>query len=112
MELLTRGIDSYGVSPFQFRRMEEVPFLKVYSQPSLGYSYIGYNLTNPLFQDKRVRQALTMAINRDEIVQYVLYGLGTVATGPFPNHLWYCNPNVKAIPFDPQGARQLLAEAG
>jgi peptide/nickel transport system substrate-binding protein len=92
--------------------MSQVPFLKNYSQPGLSYTYIGYNLKNPLFQDKRVRQALTYATNREEIVQYVLYGLGTVATGPFPNHLWYSNPKVKPIPYDPQKARQLLAEAG
>jgi peptide/nickel transport system substrate-binding protein len=92
--------------------MNEVPFLKVYSQPSLGYAYIGFNLKNPLFQDKRVRRAITYAVNREEIVQYVLYGLGVVATGPFPNHLWYCNPHVKPIPFNPEKARQLLAEAG
>jgi peptide/nickel transport system substrate-binding protein len=112
MEVLTRGIDYSGIFPQQFRRMSQVPFLKTYSQPSLGYTYIGYNLKNPLFQDRRVRLALTYAINREEIVQYVLYGLGTVATGPFPNHLWYCNPHVKPIPYDPQKARELLAEAG
>ena len=112
MELLTRGIDYYGVYPFEFQRMKETPFLNIYSQPSLGYTYIGYNFKNPLFQDKRVRQALTYAINREEIVQYVLYGLGKVANGPFPSHLWYSNPNVKPLPYDPARARQLLAEAG
>jgi peptide/nickel transport system substrate-binding protein len=112
MEILTRGVDSSSLVPFEFKRISQVPFLKTYSQPSLGYTYIGYNLKNPLFQDKRVRQALTYAINREEIVQYVLYGLGEVATGPFPNHLWYANPNVKPFPYDPQKARQLLAEAG
>jgi peptide/nickel transport system substrate-binding protein len=112
MEIMTRGVDYSSVYPYEYRRMNEVPFLKIYSQPSLGYTYIGYNLKNPLFQDKRVRQAFTHAINREEIVQYVLYGLGAVATGPFPNHLWYCNPNVKPLPYDPQKARQILSEAG
>ena len=112
MELLTRGIDAYSVWPFEFQRMKEVPFLNVYTQPSLGYTYIGYNLKNPLFQDKRVRQALTYAINREEIVQYVLYGLGVVANGPFPPQFWYSNPNVKPLPYDPAKARQLLAEVG
>ena len=112
MELLTQGIDYYGVQPHQYQRMKETPFLKVYSQPALSYTYIGYNLKNPLFQDKRVRQALTQAINREEIVQYVLYGLGTVISGPFPSHLWYYNPNVKSLPFDPKKSRQLLTEAG
>jgi peptide/nickel transport system substrate-binding protein len=112
MEILTRGADYSGISPFEYRRMEEIPSVKVYSQPSLGYTYIGYNLKNPLFQDRRVRRALTYAINREQIVQYVLYGLGVVATGPFPNQMWYWNPNVKPIPYDPQKARELLAEVG
>jgi len=112
METLTRGVDYAGLFPYEYRRMKQVDFLRTYSQPSLGYTYIGYNLKNPAFQDRRVRRALTYAINREEIVQYVLYGLGTVASGPFPNHLWYSNPNVKPLPYDPEKARQLLAEAG
>jgi peptide/nickel transport system substrate-binding protein len=112
MEILTGGVDYSGLYPHQFRRMSQVPSLRTYSQPSLGYTYIGYNLKNGPFQDKRVRQALTYAINREEIVQYVLYGLGTVASGPFPNHLWYSNPHVKPLPYDPEKARELLAEAG
>ncbi|OGP70609.1 MAG: hypothetical protein A2W09_01715 [Deltaproteobacteria bacterium RBG_16_50_11] len=112
MEIMTRSVDYSSLFPFEFKRISHVPFLKTYSEPSLGYTYLGYNLKNPLFQDRRVRLAFTHAINREEIVQYVLYGLGTVATGPFPNHLWYANPHVKPIPFDPKKARQLLAEAG
>ena len=112
MEILTQGIDYSGIYPHQYRRISQIPFLKAYSQPSLGYTYIGYNQKHAVFQDKKVRQALTHAINREEIVQYVLYGLGAVSSGPFPNHLWYSNPNVKPLPYDPQKARQLLAEAG
>ncbi len=112
MEILTKGVDYSGLFPYQFQRMSKVPFLKTYSQPSLGYTYIGYNLKNELFKDRRVRHALTHAINREEIVQYVLYGYGTVASGPFPNHLWYSNPNVKPLPFDPERSKRLLYEAG
>jgi peptide/nickel transport system substrate-binding protein len=112
MEILSRQADYSGIYPFEFKRMKEVPFIRVYTQPSLGYTYIGYNLKNPLFQDKRVRWALTYAINREAIVQYVLDGLGILATGPFPNQMWYWNPHVKPIPFDPQKARELLADAG
>jgi peptide/nickel transport system substrate-binding protein len=112
MEILTRGIDYSGVFPYAYQRMRKVPFINVYSQPSLGYTYIGYNLKNPLFQDKRVRRALTYAVNRKEILQYVLYGLGVVATGPFPDQMWYWNPHVQPIPYDPQQAKALLGEAG
>lgn len=112
MEVLTGGVDHSGIFPYEYRRMSQIPFLNTYSQPSLGYTYLGYNLKKELFQDRRVRLALTHAINREEIVQYVLYGLGQVATGPFPNHLWYSNPHVKPIPYDPKKAQELLAEAG
>jgi peptide/nickel transport system substrate-binding protein len=112
MEILTKGVDYSGLFPYQFKRMSEVPFLRTYSQPSLGYTYIGYNLKNELFKDKKVRHALTHAINREEIVKYVLYGYGTVASGPFPNHLWYSNPNVKPLAFDPERSKSLLREAG
>lgn len=112
MELLTKGIDYYGVLPHQHRRMSKVPFLKIYSQPVFSYTYLGYNLRNPLFQDRRVRQAFTHAINREELVQYVLYGFGAVISGPFPNHLWYYNPKVKPLSYDLQRARELLTEAG
>lgn len=112
MEILTKGVDYTGLFPYQFKRMSEVSFLQTYSQPSIGYTYIGYNLKNELFKDKRVRHALTHAINREEIVQYVLNGYGTVASGPFPNHLWYSNPNVKPLRFDPERSKRLLQEAG
>jgi len=112
MEILTKGVDYSGLFPYQFKRMSEVPFLRTYSQPSLGYTYIGYNLKNELFKDKKVRHALTHAINCEEIVKYVLYGYGTVASGPFPNHLWYSNPNVKPLAFDPERSKSLLREAG
>ena len=112
MEILTGGVDYSSIFPYEYQRMSQLPFLKTYSQPSLGYTYLGYNLKKDLFQDRRVRLALTHAINREEIVQYVLYGLGEVATGPFPNQLWYSNPHVKTIPYDPQKAHQLLTEAG
>lgn len=112
MEVLTGGVDHSGLFPYEYQRMSQLPFLTTYSQPSLGYTYLGYNLKKDLFQDKQIRLALTYAINREEIVQYVLYGLGQVATGPFPNHLWYSNPHVKPIPYDPKKAQQLLSEAG
>lgn len=112
IELLTGGVDYYGVIPHQYKRISKNPKLKVFRQPSFGYTYIGYNLKNDLFKDKRVRQAITHAINREEIVKFVLYGLGEVATGPYPNHMWYYDHSVEPFPYDPQRARELLSEAG
>ncbi|HIE32583.1 MAG TPA: peptide-binding protein, partial [Thermodesulfobacteriaceae bacterium] len=74
--------------------------------------YLGYNLKHPLFRDKRVRQALSYAINKREIVDGVLFGLGVPATGPYKPDTWFYNPNVRRYPYDPERAKRLLAEAG
>jgi peptide/nickel transport system substrate-binding protein len=105
-----------GLSPLQFSRQStgkwwEENFRK-YKYLAFGYTYLGYNLKDWRFQDKRVRQALTSAINRESIVQGVLLGLGEVAHTPYkPDTYWY-NPNVKKWPYDPALAKKLLAEAG
>ena len=83
-----------------------------YRYLAFGYTYLGYNLRRPMFQDKRVRQALSYAINKQEIIDGVLLGLGEVATGPYKPDTWVYNPNVKRYPYDPAKARKLLAEAG
>jgi ABC-type transport system substrate-binding protein len=83
-----------------------------FSSLGFGYSYIGYNNRNPLFADARVRRALGMAVNVDEIIEYLLYGEGKQVTGPFPQNTEWYNPSVKPLPYDPEGARVLLAQAG
>ena len=112
IELLTGGIDLFSTYPHQYQRMSRDPRLTLYRYPSLGYTYIGYNQNSFLFQDRRVRQALTMAINREEMITFILFGLGRQATGPFPGHLWYADPKVAPWPFDPGRARRTLNEAG
>ena len=111
-EQLTGGVDLRGVFPHQYERMTGDEQFDIYKRYGRGYTYIGYNMEKEIFKDRRVRQALTHAINREEIVDYVLYGLGVTASGPFPNHLWYHNRDVKPYPYDPDRARKLLAEAG
>lgn len=112
LEFQMEGVDFDGVEPHEYDRMSKDARFKVYERLSNGYTYIGWNQKSDLFKDKRVRTALTYAVNRDEIVKYVLYGRGVTATGPFPPQMWYSNPDVKPLPFDPDKARALLAEAG
>jgi len=76
------------------------------------YYYIGWNEDNPLFADKRVRRAMTLSLNREEIVKKVFSGLGQVARGPFPESTPYLAPDVQALPFDLKQASKVLAEAG
>jgi ABC-type transport system substrate-binding protein len=104
--------DGYTAQAHQVARLQNDPRFHVNSVLGLGYSYIGYNLRRPVFQDVRVRTALGMAINVDEIIRYVLYGQGRRTTGPFPQQTAYYDPDVPPVSFDPEGAARLLAEAG
>jgi peptide/nickel transport system substrate-binding protein len=112
MEFMVESIDYYGVEAHQYGRFIVDADFRVYMTPANGYTYIGWNMKVPLFQDKRVRRALTYAINRREIVDYLLYGLGRIATGPYPHHMWYYNHDVKPLEYDPEKAKELLKEAG
>lgn len=116
LELRANGIDRMGLTPLQYTRQTENNFFRSnynkYRYLSFSYTYLGYNLNNPLFADKRVRQAIAHAVNRQEIIDGVLLGLGQVATGPYKPGTWAYNPNVRSYPFDPAKARALLAEAG
>src|SRR2546427_7347184 len=60
----------------------------------------------------RSRQAFAHAIDKREIIDGVLLGLGREATGPYKPGTWAYNPSVKTYPYDMDKARALLAEAG
>ncbi|MEE9220663.1 MAG: ABC transporter substrate-binding protein, partial [candidate division NC10 bacterium] len=104
--------DAYGAQPHQVERLKHDPRFQNFSRLGLGYTYIGYNMRRPIFQDVRVRKALGMAINVQEIIDYVLYGQAERTTGPYPKQTEFYNPAVKPLPYDPEGALRLLAEAG
>jgi len=76
------------------------------------YSYIGYNLKNKLFEDKRVRMALSHATPVDTIIEDVELGLATRQTGPFMQNGIFADPSIKPIEFDIEKAKNLLTEAG
>jgi ABC-type transport system substrate-binding protein len=112
VEFRAGAIDYYGAQPDQVARYKQDKSYQSFSSLGFGYSYIGYNMRNPLFADPRVRRALGMAVNVDEIIKYLLYGEGKHVTGPFPQNTEWYDPNVKPLPYDPEGARRLLAQAG
>ncbi len=116
LELQAGGIDMMGLSPIQYTKQIETRFFKTNFQkfryPVFSYTYMGFNLKHPWFQDKRVRQAFAHAIDKSEIIDVVLFGLGSPATGPYVPNTWPYNPNVKKYDFNPVTAQQLLKEAG
>jgi len=76
------------------------------------YYYLLWNENRPWFKDKRVRQALTMLVDREQIIKTIRFGLGKVATNVFPPSSPDFNPNIKPWPYDTKRAMELLDEAG
>ena len=116
LELKSGGIDMMGLTPLQYTRQTKTEEFRKsfnkYRYLSFGYTYLGFRLSHPLFSDRRVRQAFAHAINKKEIIDGVLFGLGQEATGPYKPGTWAHNPDVKRYPYDPERAKALLAEAG
>jgi len=79
---------------------------------ALSYSFFGYNLRNPLLEDKRVRQAFGYALNRQEMLSSFFNNQGTIISGPFAPGSWAYNLDVQPLAYDPRKAIALLNEAG
>lgn len=77
-----------------------------------NFRYVGWNADRPFFSDKRVRRALTHALDRQRIIDSVYVGLGTITTHPYMPTNPGVDPAIKPIPFDLAAAKRLLAEAG
>ena len=116
LELKARGIDSAGLTALQFKRQTDYPaFRKAYNKfryPANAYTYLGFNLKDPRFADKRVRKAFAHAINKWELIDGVLLGFGREATGPYKPGTWAYNGDVKRFAHDMEEAQKLLAAAG
>ncbi len=117
LELKAQGVDyAPKLTAIQFKRQTDYPaFRKAYDKyryAGNAYTYLGFNLRDPRFADRRVRQAFAYAIDKHELIEGVLLGLGQEATGPYKPGTWAYNPNVRRYPHDPARARALLAEAG
>ena len=112
-ELLTGTLDLIvGVPPDFVAQLEGSPKANLLKQVGAHVWYLGINNTKKPLDDKRVRQALNYAVNKDAIVKDVLKGTGAVSRGPVLPGTWGADPNLSAYAYDPAKAKKLLAEAG
>ncbi len=115
MELKAGNVDIMDLTPQQYLYQTKGPSWDDYRKfkyLSFGYTWLGYNLTKPLFQDVRVRQAMAHAIDKEEIVKGVLLGLGVPTIGPYKPGTWVYNDAIEPYSYDPEKAKALMAAAG
>lgn len=116
LEARAGKLDFVGLSPQQYLRQTSGEWWdsnwRKYKYLASGYTYLGLNQKSPFFKDRRVRQALSFAIDREGIIKGALLGMGEPAFGPYKPGTWVYNTALKAYDHDPERARRLLAEAG
>ncbi len=112
MEFYAGTIDHYDVQPHQVERLKKDPRFQAFSGLSFGYTYIGYNMRKKPFDNVAIRRALSMAINANKIIKYVLYGQGERITGPFVKQTEYYDHSIRPLAYDPEKALRLLEMAG
>ncbi len=107
-------IDITGVSNYNVPRVldpNDPLHADMHSVVDLCTSYITFDVTQPPFDDPKVRQAFTMAFDRQKYLDVVYQGVGLPALGLYPPALPGFNPDLEGLPYDPAQARQLLAES-
>lgn len=113
--LKSNKLDVGSLSPLQIERQLDEDFksnFNVYEKISQSYTYMGFNLENPKFKDARVREAISLALDRKEMVDILFFGHGEVCHGPFMPGTFAYNESVKSPSQNLEVAKALLKEAG
>ncbi len=99
-------------NPADLVAMRTDPAVNLLEKPGLNVGYLAYNTMMPPFDKAEVRRALSMAIDRQAILEAVYQGAGTVAKNPIPPTIWSYNDEVNDYPYDPEAAKKILDDAG
>lgn len=103
-----------GVPPRDASRLAADPGSRVAIVPfhMPRYDYLGWNCTRPPFDDPMIRRAMTLAIDRESLVEDMAYDYGEVSSRPVPSSWWGAADDIDAWPYDPDEARRILRERG
>jgi peptide/nickel transport system substrate-binding protein len=113
--LKSNKLDVGNLTPLQLERQIDDDFKKkfsIYEDLAHSYSYVGFNLRDNKFKDKRVREALSLAVDRQELVDILYFGHGQACSGPFMPGTGAFNKDVGILKQDIKKAKKLLKEAG
>ena len=108
------------VTPENKERLRAAQQIALYPYRGNVYTYLGFNLRangdttkpNPIFADREVRRALSMAVDRASLVRSTLGELGKVPPGPMSSLLWIWDPEIRQLPFDTAQAASILNARG
>lgn len=101
-----------GVEPAFLPTIQATGQFDIIERPPMNIGYLAFNTQKPPFDNVLIRQAINHAINKDELNTAFYGGLGIPAVSPLPPSVWGHNPNVPKYEYNPEKAKELLAQAG
>ncbi|WP_164215196.1 glutathione ABC transporter substrate-binding protein [Virgibacillus sp. YIM 98842] len=107
--------DSHVSSPLSTSdvgQIEQMDGVSVHQQSIVRYSYVGFNMDKEPFDNQLVRQAISMAVDKELIIDGIFEGYGIPANTPIPRDIEGHDETVEDYEYDVEGAKELLAEAG
>lgn len=111
--LLAGDIDlADGINPSDGVTIEDNDDLQLFERPSMNVGYLGLTVTRPPFDNKLVRQAMNHAIDKQSIIDSFFEGRAELAKNPMPESISGYNDDIEGYEYDPEKAKELLAEAG
>ncbi|MCI2166258.1 MAG: ABC transporter substrate-binding protein, partial [Ewingella americana] len=99
-------------NPADIAAMKKDKTINLMQQPGLNVGYVSFNVEKKPLDDVKVRQALTMAVNKQAIIDAVYQGAGSAAKNLIPPTMWGYNKDIVDYPYDPVKAKELLKESG
>jgi peptide/nickel transport system substrate-binding protein len=115
ISLKASKLDFGSLDALQLERQTDEDFRQNYQiieEPSYSYSYLGFNLRSKKFQDKRIREAISLAINKQELIDLLFFSHGKVCNGPFMPASDVYPKDVKEHIYNPRKAKEILASLG
>lgn len=127
VNLLDENVIDMATAPRDaYASLKQLDQVNILQSPELSYEYIGFKfgswdhesqkivMDNPKFADKRLRQAMYYALDREGIINQYSYGLGSLIETPVPSSSWAKIPDseINTYPYSPERAKALLNEAG
>lgn len=101
-----------GVAPEDASRVEAAPGVELLTYWNRAYSYLCWNTTRPFFSEPEVRRALTLAIDRQGLIDALWHGYAGPSSSPILSTVWAHDPELEPWPYDPEEARRILARHG
>ena len=112
--LKQKKLDVGGLTPLQVDRQIDKKFkneFNIFEKPSFSYTYLGFNLTLKKFKNKKIREAINLAINKKELIDILFFSHAKVCEGPFLPGTFAYNPKIKSK-YNPKKAKKILASLG